>query len=207
MSEKVAPYQKTLLLIPGISACGKTTLAHHLSQVFNEQYLPTRLVVPYTTRSPRFNEREGVDYHFVSQQEFQTNYQPEINRSPGDWDVDTIGSSTYFNRIDETTPIDKYPLAVLPVAIKLMHQMKSKYNPLVERVIMLPLVVSQKHYEEWFNNAKEMRKGRDLRSEYAYQQFLMASGMNNGLFFELAWILEADKMNFASFTGALLGLI
>ena len=54
-----------VVLYVGRSACGKTTKAKNLvkEKDFN-------LLVPYTTRPKREGEIDGVDYHFVTENEF-----------------------------------------------------------------------------------------------------------------------------------------
>lgn len=56
-----------LFLLSGPSGVGKTTIAHDLlKQLPNLERLVT-----YTTREPRPNEMSGVDYHFISREEFE----------------------------------------------------------------------------------------------------------------------------------------
>ena len=54
-----------LLVISSPSGAGKTTLAHLLAQ--NERL---EFSVSYTSRAPRAGERDGVDYKFVTDDEF-----------------------------------------------------------------------------------------------------------------------------------------
>jgi guanylate kinase len=56
-----------LVIVSGPSGAGKTTL---LARVFAECPLPLVASVSATTRAPRPGEREGVDYHFLSREEF-----------------------------------------------------------------------------------------------------------------------------------------
>ena len=56
-----------LLVLSSPSGAGKTTLAHRLL----DEFPATSFSVSYTTRGPRKNERDGVDYHFVDADEFQ----------------------------------------------------------------------------------------------------------------------------------------
>lgn len=58
----------SLVIISSPSGAGKTTLAHKLLNEFNEHM---QFSVSYTTRAPRHNEREGVDYSFVSVEKFE----------------------------------------------------------------------------------------------------------------------------------------
>lgn len=54
-----------LLVVSSPSGAGKTTLAHRLAKNHNLHFS-----VSYTTRKPRAGERDGIDYHFVSDEEF-----------------------------------------------------------------------------------------------------------------------------------------
>lgn len=55
-----------MLVLVGKTGSGKTTIANDL--VKNWGY---KKVVTYTTRKPRKNEKNGVDYHFVTLDEFE----------------------------------------------------------------------------------------------------------------------------------------
>lgn len=58
---------KKLIVISGPSGAGKTTIAHYLMK----QLPQLKFTVSATTRTPRNNERNGKDYHFLSKDEFQ----------------------------------------------------------------------------------------------------------------------------------------
>jgi guanylate kinase len=56
-----------LLVLSAPSGAGKTTLAHRLvKEVPN-----TRFSISYTTRAPRGQEKDGVDYHFIDAKTFR----------------------------------------------------------------------------------------------------------------------------------------
>jgi guanylate kinase len=55
-----------LIVISGPSGVGKDTVLHHMKA----RQLPFHFVVTATTRPPRQNERHGVDYFFISHDEF-----------------------------------------------------------------------------------------------------------------------------------------
>ena len=56
-----------ILAISGPTAVGKTTLCERLIDEFKDSL--SRLITA-TTRLPRIGEKEGVDYYFLSQSEF-----------------------------------------------------------------------------------------------------------------------------------------
>ena len=56
-----------MIILVGASASGKTEVAKMLGRLFQ-----MRKVVTHTTRSMRENEIDGVDYYFVSKEEFST---------------------------------------------------------------------------------------------------------------------------------------
>ena len=60
-------YRKHFVALAAPSAGGKTTLCRKVL----ERYPDTCLSISHTTRKPRGAERDGVEYHFVSEEEFQ----------------------------------------------------------------------------------------------------------------------------------------
>lgn len=72
--EKTAPKitlnnpQGFVLLISGPSGAGKSTLLARLTSEFKDELY---FSVSCTTRSPRDGEREGIDYHFISENAFK----------------------------------------------------------------------------------------------------------------------------------------
>ena len=56
-----------ILIISGPSGAGKSTLSHALIDAVPD----TVIAVSHTTRKPRLGEENGVDYYFVSHQEFE----------------------------------------------------------------------------------------------------------------------------------------
>ncbi len=56
-----------ILVLSGPSGAGKSTIIHAAAERIGEYYFS----ISTTTRSPRDGERDGVDYHFVSKEEFE----------------------------------------------------------------------------------------------------------------------------------------
>jgi guanylate kinase len=66
---KINPnFRHKLVLFCGPSGSGKTTIVHHLLKKFPMMRFSTSA----TTREKRPNETDGVDYHFLSPDEFRT---------------------------------------------------------------------------------------------------------------------------------------
>jgi guanylate kinase len=61
-----------LIVVSGPSGAGKTTV---LKEVFARARQPLVLSVSATTRPPRGGERDGVDYHFLSAEQFHARRQ------------------------------------------------------------------------------------------------------------------------------------
>lgn len=56
-----------MFIVSAPAGTGKTTLVHRLVQEFPE----VKASISYTTRQPREGEIPGVDYHFISEAEFE----------------------------------------------------------------------------------------------------------------------------------------
>ena len=62
------PAPGVLLVLSAPSGAGKTTLAH----LYRERHPDAVFSISATTRAPRGDERDGVDYHFVTPERFQS---------------------------------------------------------------------------------------------------------------------------------------
>jgi guanylate kinase len=58
---------RRLIVLAAPSGAGKTTIAHKLL----DRHPNWRFSVSATTRNKRFSERDGVDYHFLTREEFE----------------------------------------------------------------------------------------------------------------------------------------
>jgi len=58
-----------LFVLSGPTGSGKTTIAQHVLSHIAKTHNISK-VITYTTRQPRHNERNGIDYHFVTPEDF-----------------------------------------------------------------------------------------------------------------------------------------
>ena len=59
--------ERLLVILSSPSGVGKTTLTKKIQQKYNN----FKISVSHTTRKPRSNEVDGVDYYFISEDEFK----------------------------------------------------------------------------------------------------------------------------------------
>ena len=59
--------ENIMVILSSPSGVGKTTITKKIQQ----KYQSFKISVSHTTRSPRSNEVDGVDYHFVSNKKFE----------------------------------------------------------------------------------------------------------------------------------------
>ena len=63
----VAKDEKIMLILSSPSGVGKTTITKKLQQ----KYQNFKISISHTTRPPRSNQIDGVDYNFVSKEKFE----------------------------------------------------------------------------------------------------------------------------------------
>lgn len=110
----------TLLIISGPSGVGKGTL---LSSVL-ERYDPKNVYfsVSVTTRAPRPGEREGINYHYISREEYEA-----LKKSGGllEWNVFCdVGYGTPFDPVKRALSEGK--LVILEIDVNGMRQVVKK---------------------------------------------------------------------------------
>lgn len=63
--------QRNLLVVSGPSGCGKDTVVQMMMQMHPE----IEISVSATTRAPRAGEKDGVNYHFLTKEDFEAHIQ------------------------------------------------------------------------------------------------------------------------------------
>jgi len=105
--------QGRLVIISGPSGVGKSTL---LAQVLKQSEVPLVMSVAATTRGPRPGERDGVDYHFLTEEDFAA------KRSRGEFIecFEVFGKGHWYGTLaDEVGPrLERGKWVVLEVDVK-----------------------------------------------------------------------------------------
>ena len=102
-----------LVVVSGPSGAGKTTV---MKRVFERSDLPLVRSVSATTRPPRPGERDGVDYHFLTEEEFA------VRQKRGDFleSVQVFGRSHWYGtlRSEVTTGLAAGKWVVLEIDVQ-----------------------------------------------------------------------------------------
>lgn len=118
--------QGALFIVSGPSGVGKTTVVTEFLQQHGKDYEVSR-VVTYTTKTARSIEKNGVDYHFITQSEFESKVQDSFflewsgeygacYGSPAHVIDDIVLGKSYIlviDRVGAAQILKKYPHAIL----------------------------------------------------------------------------------------------
>jgi guanylate kinase len=119
-----------VLVISAASGSGKSTLLRRLLEAHPEMMFS----VSYTTRAPRGQERDGVDYHYVSREEF------EQRLAAGEFleHAEVFGHyyGTHRGAVDEARAQGRD--VVLDIDVQGARQLKSKLPDAVTIFILAP---------------------------------------------------------------------
>lgn len=112
-----------VIILSGPSGVGKNTLGDFLLQHFPE----LSYSVSATSRAIRKGEQDGVDYHFMNNEDFEKNIK---NDELLEWQE--VYEGTYYgtlkSELDRINALNKFPLLVIDVfgAINIMKNLKFK---------------------------------------------------------------------------------
>jgi len=200
----------TLHIIPGVSASGKTTMAHELCDQLNDMGVTAKTVIPYTTRPIRkeCGEEDGRDYKFITWDDYRSNFIPQIRENPTSWDVSLINQQVYLNRTTDTIPDESHNVAILPVHLGTVVKMRQIYEARMSIAVSeAPIIVPNVCYEKWARMMREIRPSRDPESEFELQQiFVKSGGLKNKRWFEPTWVLANDIEKYVDISKQAIGI-
>jgi guanylate kinase len=118
-----------LIVISGPSGAGKKTFLDHVASRFPQ----IKRVTTYTTRFPREGEHDGVDYRFISEDDFNDKVQTgEIFES-----TRTYGDYQYGSPLDLISTREQAPL-VVELDVKGMARLRSSSPRRVVSIFIMP---------------------------------------------------------------------
>lgn len=118
-----------LIVVSGPSGAGKKTFLDHVATKFPS----TRRITTYTTRFPREGEQDGVDYRFISADDFDEKVQTgEIFES-----TRTYGDYQYGSPLDLVSAREPAPL-VVELDVKGMNRLKASSARRVVGIFIMP---------------------------------------------------------------------
>lgn len=157
-----------MIVIVGESGCGKTTIQNKMCEIYGY-----KKIISYTTRPPRNGEVNGVDYHFISEDEFikkiEDGFFAEHALYRG-WFYGTAKKDCLNNKIAVLTPHG-------------LRQMKN-YEEL--EIYSFYIKVPRKD-----RLIKLLERGDDI--EEAYRRNLSDVGQFDGIEDEVDWIVYNDN--------------
>jgi guanylate kinase len=168
--------QGLLFIISAASGTGKTTLAERLVQI-----LPNlRMSRSYTSRPARAGERDGVDYNFVSREQFEE----MINRGEFlEW-ADVFGNMYGTSRLDAERLQASGQDVVLVIDVQGAAQVKRSG---IDHTAIFVLPPS-------FEILERRLRGRSADSEAAMQKRLAAARAEVGCYADYDYVVINDQL-------------
>lgn len=129
------PINHKILIITAPSGAGKTSITHHLMQVFPQ----LTFSVSAATRQARGNEQHGKDYYFISQDDFKQHIQ---HNEFVEWEMVYEGKyyGTLKNELQRIWDAAKIP--VLDIDVKGAIHVKQQYPESALTIFIVPPSVS-----------------------------------------------------------------
>ncbi len=179
-----------LILVIGPSGSGKSVLLAYLRTALPDIVFP----VSYTTRLPRPGERDGVTYHFISEEEFQTHV------AQGEFlEWANYGGNHYGTLQSQILPqLARGKVIVREMEVQGAHQVQKELPPEQLAIIFInagsweesqrrirtrapisdgELMARRRHYEDemgFMQKASRVIENPDGRIEKAKEEFLKA---------------------------------
>ena len=170
-----------LFCLVGKSACGKSTI---LREVLNKLEIP--VLLSNTTRPPRANEIDGVDYNFVTFTTFDEDYK---NKDVLEYDVFRIDSLKqtwvyYTKKSDLLLPNTSQITILSPTGLAQLMSNKELKNNIVSIFIDCPDKLRQKRYLTRAispDNVNERFKRDEKTFQHLFTDYIIINNENTSI--------------------------
>lgn len=163
-----------MILLLGKTASGKDTI---LNEIVKQGY---KKLVTYTTRPMRPGEAEGINYHYISKEEFLLKEHKGFFAETTSYNVAT-GETWYYGSALEDFNRDKV-MIVNPDGVKRVSQIKS-LNPVVFYIQADEEVIRKRLLKRGDNKVEsERRIAADDRDFFGIEKYVDFFVWNNGHF-------------------------
>lgn len=181
-----------MLILSSPSGAGKTTISKKIQQ----KYQNFKISVSHTTRKPRTNEVEGVDYYFVSKNEFQ-----EKIKKGEFYEYARIFDNFYGTSKDSVQALIKKEHDILFDIDWQGTQQLSKYKNLkFVKIFVLPpdiKVLEKRLYDRNQDNKetviKRLKSYEEDRSHWAEYDYIVINDNLENCFKQIEKIIETSK--------------
>ncbi len=131
------PRKAKIIVLSAPSGTGKTTLVNFMKQHFDDMVVS----ISFTTRFPRKDERNGIDYHFISESDFKKKIEQGFFAEWAKVYDNYYGTSKEF--IEENIKKDK--IVLLTIDTQGALQIKKKYPEAMLVGILPPSMKEQEN--------------------------------------------------------------
>lgn len=190
-----------VLVVSGPSGAGKSTLLGHLLSEFKDEVY---FSVSCTTRKPREGEKEGINYHFISENDFKMG----IER--GEFlEHALVHGNFYGTRLKETLQmLDLGKIIVFDIDVQGFFLVRDKLKDRLCSVFIAPpslkelenRLLSRQSGDE--NLAKRLQNAKDeMKALSKYDYFIINEDLEKS-YRHLKSIFEAEKLKISRYNVA-----
>lgn len=133
--------KSSVIIIGGVSCAGKTKFSRMLIENHPERF---DRPIGYTTRSPRIGEVDGVDYHFITQTQFQ-----HMERRGKFYETSNANGVQYGGTMDEMNRIFK--AGKIPVLVVDFNGIEAVCRNYPDTKILW-IEITEDHFKRSLNN-------------------------------------------------------
>ena len=160
-----------ILILAGASASGKSTCAKMIS---DDNYTNVKQVITYTTRKPRVGEQDGVDYHFVTDEQFN-----EMKKNKEFFEYVTYKNWQYGTKIDLNPDLNQV-VVLNPTGVRAFKEYGKSYQ---SDIIIIYIDVDRRS-----RLIKMLERGDDI--EEAYRRCTSDEGQFAAFDREVDYVIE-----------------